>query len=93
VNQLTGRQSSSEGQQRHIPGSFDSPFCFSLAASTITAALARINFPTISQKLLQSPYVFVVNIVNASSAKTALRLLAGSDKAGFSSVNDFFCHP
>jgi hypothetical protein len=93
VNRVTGQQSSCEGQQSHVPGAFDRPFRFSLAAGTIAAALTRINLTAIGQKLLQSPDVFVVNVGDASSAETTLCLFAGSNEARFSSVNNSSCHP
>jgi hypothetical protein len=64
-----------------------------LAARTVSAALTRVYFAAIGQKLLQSPDVFVVYVFYASSAKTALSLVTGTNKTWFSSVISSSLHP
>jgi len=64
-----------------------------LAARAVPAALARVYFAAIGQKLLQSSDVFVVYVFYASSAKAALSLIAGPDKTWFSSVIISSLHP
>jgi hypothetical protein len=92
VSSITSLKSSRERQQSHIPGAFYRPFGLSLAACTVSAALTRVYLTAIGQKFLQGPDVFVVNIFYASSAKTALCLITGTNKTRLSSVISFILH-
>jgi len=67
-----------------MPGAFDRPLRFSLTARAIAAALARVDFATVGQKLRKRIDIFVVNIRDASSAEAALSLLSGACKGRFS---------
>jgi hypothetical protein len=79
-------KSNGKRQQCHISGTFDRSHGFSLTTGAVAAALAGINLTAIGQKLMQSPDVFVVNVIYAPSAKTALCLFASPNKARFPSI-------
>ena len=53
----------------------DSRLGLPLTSGTIAAALPGKNLPTIRKKLLERPYVLIVNIPNSLPAETTLGLL------------------
>jgi hypothetical protein len=63
-------------QQCHIPGALNSLFHLSLTTRTIAAALARVYLAAMRQKFLQRFYVFVIDVLDAPSAKPTLRPFA-----------------
>ena len=63
-------------QQCHIPGALNGFFHLSLTTRTIAAALARVYLAAMRQKFLQRLYVFVINVLDAPSAKPTLRPVA-----------------
>jgi hypothetical protein len=72
-------------QQRHIPGTLNGLFHFTLAPGTIAASLARVYLAAMGQQFRQGLNVLIIDILLAPSAKTTLRLLPRAYVACFSS--------
>ena len=84
--QATPDQSGRKRQQRHIPGAFNRPLGLPLTTGTVATALARVYLAAIGQEFRKSIDVFVVNVLYAASAESALSLLTGARKTRFPSV-------
>jgi hypothetical protein len=72
------RKSARKRQKGHETRPLDRRLDLTLTTGTIAAALTRKNLAAISQKLLQSLNVLVVNVLRTLPAKTTLRLLTSA---------------